>query len=68
MSTDIILMYAIGVFVLMAIGMILTMIEFNRLTDDPSERKGAGAGKHRDDSQQPKKSTVRVIHSNEDAA
>ena len=35
-------MFAIGVFVLMSIGIILTMIEFNRLTDDPSIRKGTG--------------------------
>ena len=42
MSTGFILIFAIGVFVLMSIGIILTMIEFNRLTDDPSVRKGAG--------------------------
>jgi len=42
MSTGLILIFAIGVFVLMSIGIILTMIEFNRLTDDPSIRKGTG--------------------------
>jgi hypothetical protein len=42
MSTEFILMFAIGVFVLMNVGIFLTMIEFNRLTDDPSIRKGAG--------------------------
>ena len=42
MSTELILMFAIGVFVLMNIGIFLTMLEFNRLTDDPSIRKGAG--------------------------
>jgi hypothetical protein len=42
MNTDLIFMFAIGVFLLMSIGIILSMIEFNRLTDDPSALKGAG--------------------------
>lgn len=42
MSTQFIMFFAIGVFVLMLIGIILTMIEFNRLIDDPSIRKGSG--------------------------
>ena len=42
MSTGFILMFAIVVFVLMSIGIILTMIEFNEFTDDPSIRKGTG--------------------------
>jgi len=44
MSTETILFFAIGVFALMAIGMVLTMIEFNRISDEPSQRKGAGTG------------------------
>jgi hypothetical protein len=47
MSTESILMFAIGVFSLMFIGIILTMVEFNRLTDDPSIRKGPGGPKKR---------------------
>ena len=68
MSTEIIFMFAIGVFVLMCIGIILTMQEFNRLTDEPSLRKGAGAPPKRAEQQRPTKAEIRVIHSNEDAA
>ena len=66
MSTNMILMYAIGVFVLMGIGMVLTMIEFNRLTDEPSQRKGAGskAAPTTDGSG----AKIRVVHSNDNAA
>jgi len=39
MSTETILLYAIGVFVLMAIGMVLTMFEFNRINDESSQRQ-----------------------------
>ena len=46
MSTQTILLYAMGVFALMSGGMILTMIEFNRISEDPSERKGSGKGKN----------------------
>lgn len=42
MSTDLIFMFAIGVFLLMSIGIILSMIEFNKLTVDPSVLKGPG--------------------------
>ena len=42
MTTQTIALFAIGVFVLMCIGIILTMVEFTRLTDDPSIRKGDG--------------------------
>jgi hypothetical protein len=42
MSTEFILIFAIGVFVLMSIGIILSIFEFNRLTDEPSIRKGTG--------------------------
>jgi hypothetical protein len=66
MSTNVILMYAIGVFLLMAIGMILTMIEFNRLTDEPSQRKGAGSkAAPKTESSEAK---IRVVHSSENAA
>ena len=66
MSTNMILMYAIGVFVLMGIGMVLTMIEFNRLTDEPSQRKGAGSkAAPATDSSGAK---IRVVHSNDNAA
>lgn len=40
MSTQTILFIALVVFVLMAIGLIRTMSEFNRVTDDPSKKKG----------------------------
>jgi len=66
MSTTTILMYAIGVFTLMAIGMFLTMLEFNRLTDEPALRKGAGTAE-KPDSERPA-DKIRVVHSNEDAA
>ena len=42
MTTDFIFAFAIGVFVLMCIGITLTMLEFTRLTDEPSVRKGSG--------------------------
>lgn len=42
MSSQTILFFAIGVFILMAIGVVLTMIEFNRITEEPSLRKGTG--------------------------
>ena len=35
MSTDTIFMFAILVYVLMAAGMLFTMREFNRITEDP---------------------------------
>jgi len=39
MSTGTIFFFAIGVFALMVIGILLTAREFNRLTEDPSLRK-----------------------------
>lgn len=39
MSTDTIFMFAIVVYVLMAAGMVFTMREFNRISEDPSTRK-----------------------------
>ncbi len=39
MSTQTIAYFAIGVFVLMLIGLFLTAREFHRLTEDPSVRK-----------------------------
>ena len=45
MSTETIMIFAIGVFILMAIGIILTMIEFTKISEDPSIRKGAGSGR-----------------------
>ena len=45
MSTEIIMYFAIGVFILMAIGIILTMIEFTKISEDPSIRKGAGSSR-----------------------
>ncbi|MGI9290888.1 MAG: hypothetical protein ACR2QG_06390 [Gammaproteobacteria bacterium] len=41
MSTEYIFFVAMGVFALMVIGIILTMIEFNKLTEEPSKLKGA---------------------------
>jgi len=66
MSTNVILIYAIGVFVLMAIGMILTMIEFNRLSDEPSQRKGAGSKAAPETGSSDAK--IRVVRSKNDAA
>jgi hypothetical protein len=66
MSSSTIFMYAIGVFTLMVIGMILTMIEFNRLTDEPSLRKGAGP-EGAPQTERPA-AKIRVVHSNESAA
>lgn len=39
-STKVILIVAIMVFVLMVIGLVLTMREFNEITDEPSQNKG----------------------------
>ncbi len=67
MSTDTILMYAIGVFVLMAIGIILTTLEFDRLME-----KSKSASKKNDPNPEacpePKKPEMRIIHSNKGAA
>lgn len=40
LSSKMILFVAILVFVMMVIGLALTMREFRELTDEPSERKG----------------------------
>lgn len=40
LSSNLILFVAIVVFVMMVIGLALTMREFRELTDEPSERKG----------------------------
>lgn len=40
MSTQAILFVALLVFVLMIVGLIRTMSDFNRVTDDPSNKKG----------------------------
>lgn len=66
MSTEMILFAAIGVFVLMSIGIILTMVEFNKLSDEPSQRKGAGAPEHA--RPEPGQAHMRVIRTREDAA
>ncbi|MFL2554688.1 MAG: hypothetical protein ACJ0S4_08355 [Candidatus Rariloculaceae bacterium] len=42
MGTELIFMSAIVVFVLLSIGIFLTMIEFKKITVDPSIRKGTG--------------------------
>jgi hypothetical protein len=42
MGTELVFMFAIGVFILMSIGIFLTMIEFKKITVDPSIRKGTG--------------------------
>ena len=72
MSTTTILLFAIGVFVLMSIGMILTMIEFNRISDEPSLRKGAGSSKtmsEQKDKEAAKEETdIRIVFSKDDAA
>ena len=43
MTTQTIFFFAMGVFGLMLVGIVLTIFEFYRLTDDPSTRKGVGA-------------------------
>jgi hypothetical protein len=43
-TTEFIFMAAVIVFLLMVIGMILTMNEFEKLSDEPSQRKGGGSG------------------------
>ena len=43
-TTEFILMAAVIVFLLMVIGVILTMNEFEKLSEEPSKRKGAGSG------------------------
>ena len=44
MTTDILLMAAVAVFLLMVIGLILTLREFTESTDEPWLRKDARAG------------------------
>ena len=44
-TTNFIFLMAIVVFLLMVIGIILTMHEFEKLSDEPSLRKGAGSGR-----------------------
>ena len=66
MSTTTILMYAIGVFALMAIGMFLTMLEFNRLIDEDSQRKDAGSTEEL--KTETSEARIRVVHSKNDAA
>lgn len=39
-STKVILVVAVVVFVLMVIGLVLTMLEFTEITDEPSKVKG----------------------------
>ena len=65
-TTTTIAYFGIGVFVLMAIGIILTMIEFARLTEEPSLEK---------DEQQPEpvpqtfsRAEIRLVRTNDDAA
>ena len=70
MTTEIIFLYAIGVFALMFTGIILTMVEFNKLTEEPSKRKGAGSGKPSAQTPPPRTSRedIRLVHRNDDAA
>ena len=49
MTTQTIFFFAMGVFGLMLVGIVLTIIEFYRLTDDPSTEKGVGADQHGSD-------------------
>ena len=66
MSNETIFLYAIGVFVLMSVGIILTMIEFNKLTDDPSVRKGSGHSGV--EGKKNNKADMHVIYSKDNAA
>ena len=70
MSTDTILLYAVGVFLLMIVGIFLTMLEFNRISDEPSQRKGDGAPPraHQPQRQAGQQPNVRVVYSKNDAA
>jgi len=40
MSTQVIFVIALVVFALMVTGLVRTMREFNRITDEPSKKKG----------------------------
>jgi hypothetical protein len=66
MSTEFIMMFAIGVFVLMSVGIILTMVEFNKISDDPSVRKGSGGPKNVE--RATHRANVRIVDSNENVA
>ena len=69
MSTNLILIYAISVFTLMIIGIILTMIEFRRLSDDPSVHKGSEPARENEQQTQRKGNPdMRVVHSKDNAA
>lgn len=66
MTTTTIAYIGIGVFILLSIGIILTMIEFTRLTEEPSIEK---------DERQPETQTEtfsradsRLVRANDDAA
>ncbi|MDJ0927581.1 MAG: hypothetical protein QNJ73_08010 [Gammaproteobacteria bacterium] len=48
MSTQTIFLFAIAVFGLMAVGIVLTVMEFNRLSDSQPQRRTA-EGKQNDD-------------------
>lgn len=68
MSTDVILLYAVGVFTLMVIGIILTMIEFNNLKEEPSQRKGGGRpNEPTHHAERPVRADIRVVHHNDAA-
>ena len=51
-STEFIFLIAIVVFLLMVVGIILTMHEFERISEEPSLRKGAGSGMQADHGQE----------------
>ncbi|MDH3977986.1 MAG: hypothetical protein OEU86_05670 [Gammaproteobacteria bacterium] len=59
MSTEVIFFFAVGVFLLMCAGVFMTMIEFNKLTNDPSIRKGADA--QPEAQERPARADLRVV-------
>lgn len=58
MSTQTILFFAMGVFALMIVGIFLTMLEFNRLTEEPSQRKGSSRDRRHKDRVVPANDTA----------
>jgi hypothetical protein len=61
-TTGTIALFGIGVFVLMAVGIFLTMLEFNRLEEDKSLHQG------KPDPRRVQGEDIRFVRSKEDAA
>jgi len=66
MNTSVILLFAIGVFALMAIGIVLTMLEFNKLLAEEAAKKGAGRAERAAPAN--RKANIRTLDSSGNAA